>query len=64
MALIKYVTLKTPAGSILVPPSVVTAYNDLFRAWFELQKQTLHVLPMRLNRATYYRARYDDAVRL
>jgi hypothetical protein len=64
MPLVKYVTLKTPAGSILVPPSVALAINDLSRAWFELDKQAGYVLPRRLAKATYWRARFADAVRV
>lgn len=64
MPLVKYVRLTTAAGTVMVPPSVAVAYNDLFRAWAELDKQAGYVLPRRLNRATFYRARYDDAVKV
>lgn len=49
--------------TVFLPPSVAVKLNDLFAAWRELDKQRGYVLPRRLNRATYWRARYDDAVR-
>lgn len=50
--------------TILVPPSVAVKLNDLFAAWTELDRQRGYVLPRRLDRATYYRARFDDAVKV
>ena len=64
MPLVKYVRLETPAGTILVPPSVAVAVNDLSRAWFSFDKQIGYTLPRRMNRATFFRARYDDAVKV
>lgn len=54
--------VQIPGGSIVVPPDVAQALNDVFRAFRALEKQTGYVLPRRLDRATFYRARYDDAV--
>lgn len=56
--------INTPLGGVAVAGPVYAAYNDVFRAMHELQKQTGIVLPKRLNRATAYRARYKDAVRV
>lgn len=55
--------INTPLGGVAVSAAVAGAYNDLFHGWHELQKQTGIVLPKRLDRATFYRARYKDAVR-
>lgn len=55
----------TIAGqTVLVPPSVAIKLNDLFAAWNALDRQRGYVLPKRLAKATYWRARFDDAVRL
>lgn len=56
--------LDTPIGGVVVSADVRAAYNDLFRAWHELTFQAGPVLRKRLNRATYFRARYDDQVKL
>ena len=56
--------IDTPAGPMAVTAAVGNAFNDLFRAWNALQKQTGYTLPRRLDRATFYRARYDDAVKV
>lgn len=50
--------------TVLVPPSVAVKLNDLFAAFAELERQRGYVLPRRLDRATYFRARFDDAVRV
>jgi len=64
MTLVLTTRITIPGGSVLVTPAVGVAYNDLFRAFQSLDKQIGYVLPKRLNRATFYRARYDDAIRL
>jgi hypothetical protein len=56
--------IETPAGNIVVPQDVRVAYNDLFRAWSEMTQQWGPVMRRRLNRATYFRARFDDQVKL
>lgn len=54
--------INTPLGGVEVARPVAVALNDVFRAFHELQKQTGLVLPKRLDRATFYRARYRRAV--
>lgn len=56
--------IETPAGPMAVTSAVGNALNDLFRAWGAVDRQMGYVLPRRLARATFYRARYDDAIRL
>lgn len=56
--------INTPLGQVRVAAPVAVALNDLFQGAHELQKQTGLVLPKRLARATGYRARYKDAVRV
>ena len=51
-------------NSIVVTPAVAVRLNDLFAAWNALEKQSGYVLPRRLARATFWRARYDDAVKV
>ena len=63
MPLVLTVPVTVAGHTIFVPPSVAVKLNDLFAAWNELERQRGYVLPRRLARATYWRARYDDAVR-
>lgn len=56
--------ITTPAGEFAVTADFREAYNDLFRGWNALEKQTNYVMPRRLARATAARARFDNAVRL
>lgn len=56
--------ITTPFGAFAVTADFREAYNDLFRAYSAVEKQLNYVAPRRLARATFYRARYDDAVRL
>ena len=64
MPLQLYTRVTVAGQSILVTPAVAVRLNDLFAAWNELDKQMGYVLPRRLSRATYFRARYADAVRV
>lgn len=64
MPLVLYTRVQIPGGSILVTPSVAVKLNDLFAAWGALDKQMSYTLPRRLDRATFYRARFDDAVKV
>ncbi len=56
--------ITTPAGEVVVSADVRAAYNDLWRGWAGLEKQLGYVLPRRLARATYYRARFKDVVKV
>ena len=57
-------TLRIPGGFLEVPWAVGNRIADLFQQWHVVERQAGYVLPRRLARATFYRARYMDAVRL
>lgn len=51
-------------SSLVVTPDVRAKYNDLFHGWHELTAQLGRVMSKRLDRATYYRARFKTAVKV
>jgi hypothetical protein len=64
MPLVLTVPVSVAGQTVLLTPSIAVKLNDLFAAWNELDRQSGYVLPRRLAKATYWRARYDDAVRV
>lgn len=56
--------VETPAGEVELSAASRAAYTRIQAAWHTLSVQTLGVMNRRLNTATWYRARYDDVVKL
>ena len=56
--------VETPVGELTLTAAGNRAFNRFQAAWHTLSVQTLGVANQRLNRATWYRARYDDVVKL
>ena len=64
MALIDWRWINTPVGGYWVRPDVGEAYEDLWRGWFQVERQLHGQLPRRMAKAKSYRLRFLDAVRV